>query len=64
LKVSMILSYIHQKRYERELNQQVNQAADRDDLQIKDIKKTITVENFFLLVQENKMQKDQINEVF
>jgi hypothetical protein len=60
----MILSYIHQKRYERELNQQVNQAADRDDLQIKDIKKTITVENFFLLVQENKMQKDQINEVF
>jgi hypothetical protein len=55
LKISMLLSYLHEKRYEKQLNQQVKKAADRDDLQIDEIKKTMTIENYFLLTQEHKI---------
>ncbi len=37
--------------------------ADRDDLQIQEIKKTMTIENYFSLSQEHKMQKDQIHDI-
>ncbi len=59
LKISMLLSYLHEKRYEKQLNQQVSKAADRDDLQIDEIKKTMTIENYFLLIQEHKMLKNE-----
>jgi hypothetical protein len=57
LKISMLLSYLHEKRYEKQLNSQVNKATDRDDLLIDEIKKTVTIENYFLLIQEHKMLK-------
>ena len=63
LKISMLLSYLHEKRYEKQLNQQVKKAADRDDLQIDEIKKTMTIENYFLLTQEHKIYKDRILEL-
>ena len=56
----MLLSYLHEKRYEKQLNQQVKKAADRDDLQIDEIKKTMTIENYFLLTQEHKIHKERI----
>ncbi len=37
--------------------------ADRDDLQIQEIKKTITIENYFSLTLEHRMQKDQIQKI-
>ena len=49
--------------YEKQLNQQVSKAADRDDLQIDEIKKTITIENYFMLTQEHKIYKDRIIEL-
>ncbi len=63
LKVGMLLSYFHEKRYEKQLNQQVNKAADRDDLQIDEIKKTMTIENYFLQTQEHKIHKERILEL-
>jgi hypothetical protein len=45
----MFLSYIHQKMHEKQLDQRVKKAANRDDLQIEEIKKTVTIENYFLL---------------
>ena len=36
--------------------------ADRDDLEIQEIKKTMTIENYFLLTQEHKMYKDRVEE--
>ncbi len=53
LKISMILSYIHEKIYEKQMNKQIKKAADRHDIQIEEIKKTITIENYFLLAQEH-----------
>ena len=56
LKISLLLSYIHEKIYERHLNKRVKKAADRDELQLEEIKKTLTIENYFLLAQEHKIQ--------
>jgi uncharacterized membrane protein len=53
LKISMILSYIHEKIYEKQMKKQIKKAADRHDIQIEEIKKTITIENYFLLAQEH-----------
>jgi hypothetical protein len=38
--------------------------AHRDDLDIQEIKKTMTIENYFALSQEHRMQKNQIQEIF
>jgi len=51
LKISLLLSYIHEKMYEKNLNKSVKKAADREDLQLEEIKKTLTIENYFLLTQ-------------
>jgi hypothetical protein len=34
--------------------------AERDDLHIDEIKKTMTVENYFLLIKEHKMLKNEV----
>ena len=51
LKISLLLSYIHEKMYEKNLNKSVKKAAYRDQLQLEEIKKTLTIENYFLLTQ-------------
>jgi hypothetical protein len=56
LKISLLLSYIHEKIYEKHLNTSVKKAADRDDLKLEEIKKTLTIENYFLLAQEHIIQ--------
>ena len=63
LKISLLLSYIHEKMYEKNLNKSVKKAADRDHLQLEEIKKTLTIENYFLLTQEHKIYKDRILEL-
>jgi hypothetical protein len=57
LKISLLLSYIHEKIYEKLLNKKVKKVTDRDDIKLEEIKKFVTIENYILLAQGHQMQQ-------
>ena len=63
LKISLLLSYIHEKIYEKHLNNKVKIATDRDDIKLEEIKKFVTIENYILLAQGHQMQQQIIEEM-